>query len=513
VRQEVSERAELYEQLAERIAQRKMFKFRPYGHPDTLCPDGKLWKKMAALKDEDKWVEWSNKPWQLDFINGGATYQERMLKTGNREGKTLTAAAETAIHMTGLYPDYWDGKRFDDEKNLLVWTGSPTNETSRDIIQKELLGGTSNELLGTGLIPKESLKGRPKLKQAGCSDVVDLFKVKRKNGGVATCIMKSYIQGWRKWQGTAPHVVWMDEEPDDNEAEGKIYSEARTRIITSNGILMVTFTPLLGNTALVTRFTDDESGKKLIIEATWDDVPHLNEKKKADAMDGYQSWEIDSRTKGVPMLGEGRIFITPEDSVICDPFEIPSYYTRINGIDFGLDHPFACVKIAIDRDRDIVYVYDDYRKKNEINMAIHATKIKEPHSWIPVSWPHDGAKRNASHNGKETHTLKQKLSVNGVNMLSKSARYNNAAGGAQPTWPIIEEIQERERSGRLKVFSNCRSYLEERRNYHTKDGKIVRVRDDVLSAGFYAVMMLRYARTFKGRKRHRPTVSCMSTRV
>jgi len=507
----VSELQELLQQLETRIAQRKLFTYRPYGHPDTLSPDGALWKRMNALPEADEWVEWSNKPWQLDFHNGGATHKERMAKTGNREGKTVCAAAETSIHMTGQYPDWWEGKRFDHP--VLVWTGSPTNETSRDIVQKELLGGTSTQELGTGFIPKELIVGRPRMRQAGCSDVVDKFKVNHVSGGVSECIMKTYEQGWRKWQGTAPHVIWLDEEPEDNEAQGKIYSEARTRIITSNGIIMVTFTPLLGNTALVTRYTDDTSGKKLIVEATWDDVPHLNDHKKQDALAGYQPWEIASRTAGVPMMGEGRIFTTEEEDIAVDPFEIPPYFARLNGIDFGLDHPFACAKIAIDRDNDIIYVYDDYRKKGEINMAFHAAKIKEPLPWIPVAWPHDGAKRSPSAGGKEAKTLKQKLVVNGVNMLNKSARYSNDAGGPQPVWPIVEEVLERERSGRFKVFKTCRNYLEERRNYHTKEGKIVATRDDCLKAAFYAVMMKRYAKT--GFKKHsrKPMVSCMSTRV
>ena len=502
---------EVLKHLESRISQRRLYKYRPYGHPDTLCPDGELWKKMNALPEDDKWVEWSNKPWQLDFHAGGIYHKERMAKTGNREGKTLCAAAETAIHMTGEYPDWWEGKRFDEP--VLVWTGSPTNETSRDIVQKELLGGTSEIELGTGMIPKERIHGRPRMRQAGVSDVIDKFKVDHSSGGISSCIMKTYEQGWRKWQGTAPHVIWLDEEPEDNEAQGKIYSEARTRIITSNGIIMVTFTPLLGNTDLVTRYTDDDSGKKLVVEATWDDVAHLNEHKKADALSGYHHWEVETRTKGVPMMGEGRIFITPEEQIICEPFEIPHYFARINGIDFGLDHPFACVKIAIDRDNDIVYVYDDYRKKNEINMAFHAAKIKNPNQWIPVSWPHDGAKRSPSSGGKESKTLKQKLVVNGVNMLSKSACYNNDAQGPQPVWPIIEEIQERERSDRFRVFKTCHNYLEERRNYHVKENVIVSVRDDALKACFYAVMMRRYAKTFQKKAAHRPTTPCFSTRV
>lgn len=213
----------------------KLSLYFPYGHPETLKIEG-----------------WSKKPWQFDFHNAGKEYRERMLIAANRVGKTQCAAPEVAMHMTGRYPDWWEGKRF--KKPVLVWTGSPTNETSRDIVQKALIGGTTKETLGTGWIPREYIHGKPKNKQAGISDVVDLFRTKHISGGTSMCVLKTYEQGWRKWQGTEPEVVWMDEEPEDNEQQGRIYTEALTRLLTSHGIMMVTFTPLLGVTKLVEHF-------------------------------------------------------------------------------------------------------------------------------------------------------------------------------------------------------------------------------------------------------------------
>ena len=500
---------EALSQLESRIAQRKLYRHRPYGHPETLCPDGELWKQKH---EQGEWCEWSNKPWQYDFHEAGKDNQERLVVCGNRVGKSESGGYEVAIHMTGDYPDDWKGIRFD--KPPLIWTGSPTNETSRDIIQKALLGGTSKEELGTGFIPKERLHERPKMRQAGCSDVVDLFKVSHSSGGVATCVMKTYEQGWRKWQGTAPQVVWLDEEPDDY----RIYTEALTRLLTSHGIMMVTFTPLLGQTELVRHFQHSDNEGVWIGTATWEDAPHLLKEERERMMRSYPRHELQARTMGVPMMGEGAVFTTPEEDVVCDPFEIPHYFARINGIDFGLDHPFGCAKLAIDRDRDIIYLYDDYRKKGEINLAFHAEKIRNPNPWIPVAWPHDGAKRSPGAGDKESLSLKNKMKGLGVNVLNKSARYKNDRGGPQPVWPIIEELSERERTGRFKVFSTCNYYLEERRNYHQKitksgDSELNQRRDDTLKACFYGVMMRRYAKTFHSKAVKRPTTSCFSTRV
>lgn len=449
----------------------KLSLYLPYGHEKTL-----------------RIPEWSKKPWQFDFHAEGKDHQERMDMCANRVGKTFSCGYEVAFHMTGLYPDWWEGKRFD--KPVLVWTGSPTNETSRDIVQKELLGGMSKEELGSGTIPKHLIYGKPKNKQAGISDVVDMFRVRHISGGVSTCVLKTYEQGWRKWQGTAPHVVWMDEEPDDNEVQGRIYTEAMTRLLTTNGIMMVSFTPLLGVTNLVEHFQEGGPGIYLGV-ATWEDAPHLNRKERERLANSYPEHEREARTKGVPMMGEGRVFTTNEDDITVDDFEIPLYFARLKGIDFGIDHPCGVADIAWDRDKDIIYVTRTWKKKNA-DAAEHAEKAMNPNPWIPISWPHDGGQREKSSGKQLKDIYRDKY---GVRLLSLSARYENDKGGAQPVEPIIMEINERCRNGGFKVFRSCTGFFEEYRNYHRKDGKLTKVRDDILKSVFYAVMMRRYAIT------------------
>lgn len=435
----------------------------------------------------DKLKNYRPYDWQKEFHAAGKDNTERMLMAANRVGKTLSAGAETAMHLTGVYPDWWEGKRFDEP--VLVWTGSPTNETSKDIVQKELLGGLGEEL-GTGWIPRALFVEKPTTRQAGVKNVIDSFRVRHTSGGASTCILKTYEQGWAKWQGTAPHAVWMDEEPDDY----MIFSEAQTRVLTSGGIVFVTFTPLHGMTELVQHF--QEGGKGIYVKgATWDDVDHLSQEDKDRLASSYRAHEREARTKGVPMLGEGAVFPVPENDIRIDPFEIPSHWARIKGCDFGMDHPAAGAEIAHDRDADVIYVIDCYRKAGEA-AQYHASWFNKS-KWIPVAWPHDGMNREKSGGIR----LADSYRGYGVNMLGKSARYKKAPGetqekgGAQPVEPIVEEVLERMLDGRFKVFSNLQQWFEEFRSYHRKDGKIVDRRDDILKATFYAVMMKRYAVT------------------
>lgn len=445
----------------------------------------------------------------LDFtVENTACYRAAGVFHHNT-GKTLSAGAEVSYHATGDYPEWWTGKRF--KVPALIWTGSPSNETSKDIVQSELLGGLG-EKLGTGWIPRGRIVGQPKTRQAGVKDVVESFQVRHASGGISSVTLKSYEQGWQKWQGTAPHVVWLDEEPDDY----KIYSEAQTRILSSKGILFVTFTPLLGVTELVQHFRDGGPGIYLK-GATWDDAPHLSKEDCARLSASYRSHERDARTKGIPMLGEGAVFPVADDAIRIDPFKIPGHWARIKGCDFGIDHPAAGAEIAWDRDQDCIYVIDCYKKANE-TAPYHAAWLNKSNKRIPVAWPHDGMNREKS-GGK---TLAQAYRELGVNMMGKSARYPKAPGdssdkgGGQPVEPIVNEILDRMQTNKFKVFSNLAPFFEEKNSYHRKDGLIVAKRDDILKSVFYAVMMKRYSvslETLGNRQNNAPHNPIMSAAI
>ena len=447
-------------ELQRRIAQRQLLRYRPY-------------------------------PWQLRFHAAGATKPQRMIRAANRVGKTRGAGSEVAYHLTGRYPDWWTGRAFD--KHTLCWTGSPTNETSRDIVQKELLGDPPESFTGT--VPGELVYGRLYYRQAGVSNVVDSFRVRHRDGSLSTCVLKTYEQGWRKWQGTSVNVVWLDEEPEDF----RIFTESLTRILTAAGLLMVTFTPLLGQTELVRHFEKPELAELVeLISATWADAPHLDEAMKMQLLASYPDWERDARTKGIPILGSGRVFPIDEESIKCDPFQVPTFYGQIGGLDFGADHPTAYVSLAHDRDRDIVYVTDAYRKSIHdrkagepvIDALYHAQAIKSRGLWIPVAWPHDGLQTDKG----SGIPLRNIYAGHGVNMLPEHATYGDDRGNSVE--PGIDEMTERMQTGRLKVFRHLTEWFEEYRNYHREDGKVVKIRDDLMAATRYALMMKRYAITY-----------------
>lgn len=185
-------------------------------------------------------------PKQLEFHAAGARCRERLLMAANRFGKTVCGAAEMAIHLTGRYPDWWEGKRFD--KPVRAWAAGVTNESTRDVVQEKLIGPPArSEEWGTGLIPGEALGHVDPAR--GIPNLIDTVSVKHASGGWSSLQFKSYERGREKWQGAALEVVWFDEEPPED-----IYTEGLTRTNETGGIVFLTFTPLLGMSTVVLRF-------------------------------------------------------------------------------------------------------------------------------------------------------------------------------------------------------------------------------------------------------------------
>jgi phage terminase large subunit-like protein len=179
-----------------------------------------------------------------EFFRLGAEFQERCFMAANRVGKSVVGAYETTLHLTGEYPHWWEGRRFD--RSIDAWAAGDTSETTRDIVQLALLGPPGD--FGTGLIPWRKLYGEPRPKR-GITDSIDTVAVRHASGGNSTLGFKAYDQGRRKFQGTARHLIWLDEEPPAD-----VYDECLLRLMTTNGIMLCTFTPLQGLSEVALRF-------------------------------------------------------------------------------------------------------------------------------------------------------------------------------------------------------------------------------------------------------------------
>lgn len=441
-------------------------------------------------------------PYQLAFHNATGLdstnpAQQRFLMAANGVGKTICGGMEAAMHLTGLYPEWWKGTRFHYPPEVVV--GAKTNDAAVKVVQRILFGDIMDKrTIGTGCIPKKYVNPNFKMKP-GIPGAIGEAMVKHITGRWSKVSIMSYDQKPKAFMGIRFDVGWLDEEPPPD-----IWSQfIRGTLSRINAILYITATPEEGLTPTVIQFSNDLKRGQTLLSATWDDAPHLSDDEKEQRLSAFPEHEREMRSKGIPMFGRGLIFGFMDEQIKIEPIQIPDHWPQIVGIDFGGGrskggHPFAAVNLAWDRDSDTVYITAEYRVKAQIPTQ-HADVIKKWGEWKPVAWPHDGLQTEKG-TGDE---LRKSYEDAGLNMLRDKATNppDPAQGQKEGEGGIsreksIQDMWARMEDGKWKVFSTCPLWFEEKRMLHRdENGKIVDLMDDIISASRYAHMMLRHSAT------------------
>lgn len=185
----------------------------------------------------------------MEFFEAGQKYAERCFMAANRVGKTESAGAfEVSYHLTGGYPDWWPGKRFDHP--VKCWVSGEKRTTTRDIQQRKLFGPP--DAIGHGMVPRSAiadLSTMPGVKDAFEHVAVYHHDETGQRDGISFCHFKCYQEGRKGFEGDEVDVGWMDELPPDD-----VYSEMLVRTLTTHGIVILTVTPMGGLTQLIRSF-------------------------------------------------------------------------------------------------------------------------------------------------------------------------------------------------------------------------------------------------------------------
>jgi len=457
----------------------------------TAAEMGLVKEALAALEGLDRHRTFRKleyfRPYkkQAEFMRYGKSKRERLFMAGNQLGKSDTGSVETTYHLTGDYPKGWKGRVW--TRPTHGWAAGETALVTRDVQQKKLCGlpGVPS-LFGTGTIPKERFADRPSMSRSA-TDAFDTIQVKHQSGGISTLAFKSYEQGRTKFQGDTKDFVWCDEEPPMD-----VYQECLTRVTATRGMVFVTFTPLKGRSDVVIRYLEEPSPDRVVVTMTIDDVAnephgHITPEDRDTIVAGYLPHEREARAKGVPLLGSGRVFTTPEEDITEGMVEdIPLHWRKLVHIDFGIGHPFAWVLGLHDTDNDVVHIHIAQKMPDTLP-SLHARNIMLVCGEVPVAWPHDGDQREKG-TGIPLHKL---YKAEGLKMLPEPSQW--AAGGRSVETGVLD-MDQRHKTGRLKYNRHLADLLEEYRFYHRKDGLIVKVRDDIMDCVRGVIMMLRFAK-------------------
>lgn len=257
----------------------------------------------------------------MEFFAAGATHYLRLFLAANRVGKTEGIGCELTYHLTGLYPHWWQGRRFDTP--ITAWVAGDTNPKTQEIIQAKLFGAEDarqTEKLGTGIIPRDAIEGL--VMRAGVPGAIQSARITSVHGGSSTLTLKSFEQGVESFQGNEVHFIWPDEL-----MPAAILSECVIRTAPTpwfeGGMVAWTVTPIEGLTDGIMEFlpdgripTEKQLPPKYVVNATWDDVPHLSDEAKGALKAGIPPYQLDARARGIPALGAGVIYPVPEEDYL-----------------------------------------------------------------------------------------------------------------------------------------------------------------------------------------------------
>lgn len=424
-------------------------------------------RKIEAYYPETGPLSRHRYPKHMQVFEAGKTYLERCMMSANRVGKSEGVGAyEVACHATGIYPDWWSGRKFD--RPISAWAAGTTGTTARDIVQYKLIGTPDD--MGTGMILGNKItKTTPKA--GGVPNAVDTIYVRHVTGGVSRIKIKSYAEGRKSFEGTEQDMIWLDEEcPLD------IYMECLTRTMGIRGSILLTFTPLEGLTETVLLFMpggkikEKRQENRVVIMATWDDAPHLSKEERERLWSGLPVYQQEARSKGIPQLGSGAIYPIAESDFLVRDFALPPEWPRAFGMDVGWNKT-AAVWGAWDREADCVYLYSEYYK-GKAEPVVHAAGINARGKWIPGMI--DPASRGrGQRDGKRLFKEYQDLGLN-IHMA-----YNAVEAG-------IHAVYTRLSTGRMKVFKSLVNWLSEYRIYRRdEDGKVVKKKDHLMDGTKY----------------------------
>jgi phage terminase large subunit-like protein len=416
---------------------------------------------MEVCREESIYYEPHRK--QLEFHGAGILAKQRMFLAANRSGKTFCGCYEVACHLTGRYPLWWNGYRY--KRGIKVWVLSKTSSVVRDTLQRYFFDGFSTiSLVDRSLVRRIE-------RRSGVSGAYDRVFVGHISGGESCIEFKSYDQGRDSLQSMTVDVVLMDEEPVDY----GVYTECLTRLMGTSeyhhGMMLLTMTPLHGYTDLVRGFLDIGQGEvvdgRWWCGATWEDNPHLSEVDKKELIKSYRVHEIEARTMGVPSLGSGMVYPISEGMVLCDPFEIPDYWPRVYGLDFGWTAPTAALFGAHDRDNDVIYFYAEYAIP-ELTPQVHAVNLLRMGADVIPGVYDPAGLQSGIRDGEKLAVVYRDV---GLRLLSKADNAKEAG---------IARVLTRMQNGQLKIFRTLGKALTELRMYARDEEGIVRKGNDHL---------------------------------
>lgn len=215
------------------------------------------------------------------------------------------------------------------------------------------------------------------------------------------------------------------------------------------------------------------SPSRYLVQAGWSDVPHLDEKTKAELLASTPPHLRDARVHGIPSLGSGAIYPIQWSEIEVQPFAIPVYWKRGYALDVGWNKT-AAMWGAQDPSTDVIYCYAEHYR-GQAEPAVHAAAIKARGTW--VNGAIDPAARGRAQ--KDGETLIAAYRGMDLNLIPA---VNAVESGLYEVWQGLS-------TGMIKMFSTLQNTKAEYRMYRRdENGKVVKEYDHLMDCLRYLIM-------------------------
>jgi phage terminase large subunit-like protein len=423
------------------------------------------------------------------------TTDRRGILAANRIGKTVSTCYETAYHLTGLYPDWWTGKRFDKPITAMV-AGESWGQVAL-VLQAELLGTNDVKLkdsLGTGAIPRDCIRAETMRSDgANCMGV----EIRHKSGSNSYLLFANYTQEVRQMQGFKLNLAVFDEQPPDD-----FFSEIVTRTATTQGQVLCSFTPLKGLNGLVSKFWNREEGYDFI-RVAWDDVPEydpwgepflLMETRRQLERD-YLPHEREARIAGKPIMGIGAVFPLaswPTYTTGDYNFKEMMGIERIIAMDLGLINDKTVISLMYWHPQEQeAWLHTQLVVKgiDEANPMSYINHLVRPEVFgTPIVLPPDAG--SVGRYTMNSLSLRQFLESYELNVYPDPIRNPPDSEGRTTNLKSygINVMRQMLEVGTLHVNENCHTFLTEAANYHVDEKGRFSDPDDAIDSARYALL-------------------------
>ena len=214
---------------------------------------------------------------------------------------------------------------------------------------------------------------------------------------------------------------------------------------------------------------------KHLTSCSWDQVPHLSAEAKESLFASIPKYQLDARTKGIPLLGSGAIYQISLDDLTINDVDLQPHWPRAYAFDVGWQKS-AVLWGSLCRETDTLFIYSEHYR-GEAEPVIHAEAIKARGKWMRGAID-PAARGRGQIDGRNLLQMYQDL---GLDLVPAD---NSVEAG-------IYNVMMRMSSGRLKIFKSCQNLLAELRLYRRDErGRVVKTRDHLCDCLRYLVMEL-----------------------